>query len=75
MGLSLGEIEQLFAAKGARMYAGEPVTQLQHALQSAELAERAGTGDELVLAGRCDAPGAVPIGFGPCRGVVVPALG
>ena len=32
-------------------------------------------GDELVLAGRCDAPGAVPIGFGPCRGVVVPALG
>jgi phosphonate degradation associated HDIG domain protein len=50
MGLSLGEIEQLFAAKGARMYAGEPVTQLQHALQSAELAERAGAGDELVLA-------------------------
>ena len=50
MGLSLGEIEQLLAAKGARMYAGEPVTQLQHALQSAELAERAGAGDELVLA-------------------------
>jgi len=50
MGLSLGEIEQLFAAKGARMYAGEPVTQLQHALQSAELAERAGAVDELVLA-------------------------
>src|SRR5512139_978051 len=50
MGLSLGEIEQLFAAKGDRMYAGEPVTQLQHALQSAELAERAGASDELVLA-------------------------
>jgi phosphonate degradation associated HDIG domain protein len=50
MGLSLDDIEQLFAAKGDRMYTGEPVTQLQHALQSAELAERAGAADELVLA-------------------------
>jgi phosphonate degradation associated HDIG domain protein len=50
MGLSLVDIERLFAAKGNRMYAGEPVTQLQHALQSAELAERAGASDELVLA-------------------------
>jgi phosphonate degradation associated HDIG domain protein len=50
MPLTLHEIERLFATKGDRMYAGEPVTQLQHALQSAELAERAGASAELVLA-------------------------
>ena len=32
------------------MYAGEPVTQLQHALQSGHLAEQDGAGDELVVA-------------------------
>jgi fumarylacetoacetase len=30
-------------------------------------------GDELTLSARCSAPGAVPIGFGPCRGRVLPA--
>ena len=50
MGLTLNDIERLFAAKGDRMYAGEPVTQLQHALQSAELAERDGADEPLVLA-------------------------
>ena len=30
-------------------------------------------GDEVVFHARCQAPGAVPIGFGECRGVVVPA--
>ena len=50
MGLSLGDIERLFAAKGGRMYTGEPVTQLEHALQSAELAEREDASDALVLA-------------------------
>lgn len=50
MGLTLIDIERLFAAKGDRMYAGEPVTQLQHALQSAELAEREGADESLVLA-------------------------
>jgi phosphonate degradation associated HDIG domain protein len=50
MALTLSDIERLFATKGARMYAGEPVTQLQHALQSAALAERDGAGEELVLA-------------------------
>jgi len=50
MGLSLDEIAALFANKGERMYTGEPVTQLEHALQSAQLAEQAGAGDELVLA-------------------------
>ena len=42
MALTLDDIEPLFAAKGDRMYAGEPVTQLQHALQSAQLAEQSG---------------------------------
>lgn len=50
MGLTLEDIERLFAAKGDRVYAGEPVTQLQHALQSAELAEREGADESLVLA-------------------------
>lgn len=31
-------------------------------------------GDEVIIAGRCSAPGAVPIGFGRCRGVVLAAL-
>ncbi|MEP6591268.1 MAG: fumarylacetoacetase [Gemmatimonadota bacterium] len=30
-------------------------------------------GDELTLRGRCEANGAVSLGFGPCRGVVLPA--
>lgn len=50
MALSLDDIETLFAARGARMYAGEPVTQLEHALQSAQLAEQAGADEPLVVA-------------------------
>jgi phosphonate degradation associated HDIG domain protein len=50
MALSLEDIERLFADKGGRMYAGEPVTQLQHALQSGQQAEKAGVSDELVVA-------------------------
>ena len=30
-------------------------------------------GDEVVFRGRCEAPGAVAIGLGECRGVVIPA--
>ena len=30
-------------------------------------------GDEVTLTGRCTAPGAIPIGFGQCRGVVLAA--
>jgi phosphonate degradation associated HDIG domain protein len=48
--ISLEDIEQLFADKGGEQYAGEPVTQLEHALQSATLAEAAGASDELVTA-------------------------
>jgi len=48
--LSLHEIEHLFALRGGEMYAGEPVTQLEHALQTAALAESDGANDELVTA-------------------------
>ena len=50
MALRLDDIEPLFAAKGHRMYAGEPVTQLEHALQSAQLAEQSGADAALVVA-------------------------
>ena len=50
MALTLAEIETLFTQRGGEQYAGEPVTQLQHALQSAWLAEREGADDELVTA-------------------------
>jgi phosphonate degradation associated HDIG domain protein len=48
--LSLEDIETVFARRGAEQYSGEPVTQLEHALQTATLAERAGADDELITA-------------------------
>ncbi|OYV00691.1 MAG: phosphohydrolase [Burkholderiales bacterium PBB5] len=48
--LTLDEIEQLYRDRGHEQYSGEPVTQLQHALQSAALAEAEGADDELVTA-------------------------
>jgi phosphonate degradation associated HDIG domain protein len=48
--LSLLDIELLFARHGAHQYSGEPVTQLEHALQTAHLAEQAGADDALVTA-------------------------
>ena len=50
MALSLDDIRGLFEQHGALAYSGEPVTQLEHALQSAALAENEGAGDELVTA-------------------------
>ena len=50
MGLNLSDIEHLFATKGGEQYTGEPVTQLEHALQSAMLAENEGANDALVTA-------------------------
>ena len=38
------------ARSGARQYGGEAVSELEHALQCAELAEAAGADQELVLA-------------------------
>ena len=50
MALSLNDIRSLFEQYGNLAYSGEPVTQLEHALQSGSLAEEAGASDELVAA-------------------------
>ena len=50
MSLAIDDIQTLFDRRGAEQYSGEPVTQLQHALQTARLAELAGADDELVTA-------------------------
>jgi phosphonate degradation associated HDIG domain protein len=46
----LDRIEALFAALGRRAYAGEPVSQLEHALQSAVFAQAEGASEALVAA-------------------------
>ena len=48
--LTLPDIALLFARHGASQYSGEPVTQLQHALQTAHLAEASDADDALVTA-------------------------
>jgi len=50
MALTLEDIATLFADKGHEQYSGEPVTQLEHALQTAKLAEDEGADHELVTA-------------------------
>ena len=50
MGLKLGDIEKLFKEHGHLAYSGEGVTQLEHALQCAELAEREHASAELITA-------------------------
>src|SRR3982751_4544895 len=50
MGLALADIEKLFSEHGHIEYSGEGVTQLEHALQAAHLAEREGAAEELVTA-------------------------
>jgi phosphonate degradation associated HDIG domain protein len=50
MALSLDDIRHLFDRYGSMAYSGEPVTQLEHALQTAALAEEAGASDQLVAA-------------------------
>lgn len=49
-GPTIDDLIRLFEQRGDEQYDGEPVTQLQHALQSATLAELAGATDELVVA-------------------------
>jgi phosphonate degradation associated HDIG domain protein len=46
----LASVEALFAARGATQYGGEAVSQLDHALQAAWAAERAGDPPELIAA-------------------------
>ena len=50
MALTLTDIEQLFIRRGHEQYTGEPVTHMEHALQSATLGERAGASDGLITA-------------------------
>lgn len=50
MGLRLGDIEKLFKDHGHIAYSGEGVTQLEHALQCAKLAEDEKAPAELVTA-------------------------
>ncbi|HUP97674.1 MAG TPA: HD domain-containing protein [Usitatibacter sp.] len=50
MGLALADIERLFRDHGGIEYSGEGVTQLEHALQTAQLAEQAAAPQELVTA-------------------------
>jgi phosphonate degradation associated HDIG domain protein len=50
VGLSFADIEHLFAERGGEQYAGEPVTQLEHALQCALFAQDEGADDQLVTA-------------------------
>lgn len=47
---ALARIEALFATLGGRAYSGEPVSQLEHALQSAALAQAEGAPEPLVAA-------------------------
>jgi phosphonate degradation associated HDIG domain protein len=50
MKTTLDGIKALFDAMGSRQYSGEPVTQLEHALQSAQFAEEAGASKDLITA-------------------------
>jgi phosphonate degradation associated HDIG domain protein len=47
---TLDELATLFTRRGGEQYSGEPVTQLEHALQCAAWAEAEGADDELVTA-------------------------
>ena len=44
------EILELFARRGASAYHGEAVSQAEHALQAADLADREGAPDRLIVA-------------------------
>jgi predicted HD phosphohydrolase len=46
----VNEIMDLLAKRGARAYHGEAVSQEEHALQAAQLAEREGAPNSLVIA-------------------------
>ncbi|MBM3377638.1 MAG: HD domain-containing protein [Betaproteobacteria bacterium] len=50
MALTLPDIAEIFRARGHEQYTGEPVSHLEHALQSATLAQEAGASDGLVTA-------------------------
>ncbi len=50
MTLSVQDISHLFAYTGTQLYGGEAITQREHALQAAWLAEQGGADDAMVIA-------------------------
>ncbi len=50
MALTIPDICALYERHGGRMYSGEPVTQLEHALQTAHAAQTAGADPALITA-------------------------
>lgn len=50
MALTISNISELYLSQGALQYGSEAVSQQQHALQCAHLAERAGASSELIAA-------------------------
>jgi phosphonate degradation associated HDIG domain protein len=48
--LTLDDVARLFRERGGRQYDGEPVTQLEHALQTAHLAEQSDADNAMVTA-------------------------
>lgn len=60
----LARIDQLFAERGGHEYHGEAVTQLEHALQAAMLAERDGQPAEVITAALLHDIGHLLHGFG-----------
>jgi len=48
--LTVADVTALFESVGTRLYGGEAITQSQHGLQAAWLAEQSGAGDALVIA-------------------------
>lgn len=48
--ITLAELEAVYLLRGDEQYSGEPVSQLEHALQCATLAEQEGADDALVTA-------------------------
>jgi phosphonate degradation associated HDIG domain protein len=46
----ISQLRQMFAARGQELYGGEPVTQEQHALQSARIAEQEQATPQLIVA-------------------------
>lgn len=50
MALNVDDVRTLFEQYGSMSYSGEPVSQLEHALQSGVLAEQEGASEELIAA-------------------------
>lgn len=63
--ISIAAIVALYQRRGHEQYDGEPVTQLQHALQSAHLAEQAGASSALIAACLLHDIGHLITDFGP----------